>query len=59
MIGVPERLYSDNGSQYNSPEFAKISSFLYFQNVTSIPHYKTAESLLNALLSLRNTPVDK
>ena len=37
--GIPEKLVSDNGTQYSSEEFHKFSSFYGFKHITSSAHY--------------------
>ena len=38
-FGIPELVYSDNGTQYTSSEFARFSQFYGFKHVTSSPHH--------------------
>ena len=38
-MGIPERLMTDNGTQYTSSEFSKFSQNYGFKHVTSSPHH--------------------
>ena len=38
-LGIPELLYTDNGTQYTSSEFAKFSEYWGFKHVTSSPYH--------------------
>ena len=38
-FGIPEFVYSDNGTQYSSSEFARFSQYWGFEHDTSSPHH--------------------
>ena len=37
--GIPEKVRSDNGTQYDSAEFAKFAKDWQFKHITSSPHF--------------------
>ena len=59
MFGIPERLYSDNGPQYSSPEFAKFASSWGFQHVTSSPHYPQSNGFIERHVQTIKTIIQK
>ena len=40
-LGIPEVVYSDNGTQYSSNEFARFSDYWGFKHETSSPHHQS------------------
>lgn len=70
-FGIPEVVFSDNGTQYSSNEFARFSEYWGFMHDTSSPHHpsgngeaeravqtvKKEQDPFLALLNYRNTPL--
>ena len=65
--GLPERVTTDNGPQFDSVEFQKFASDYNFEHVTSFPHYpqangkaensvKTAKSILQKAFDTGQDP---
>ena len=52
--GIPEKLYSDNGSQFSSREFQEFASNWQFDHQTSSPHYPQSNGKIeNAVKSAK------
>lgn len=64
--GVPERLISDNGRQYDSAEFKNFAKVWEFDHITSSPHYpqsngfieRTIQTIKNTLIKAKKSNMD-
>ncbi|XP_047484153.1 uncharacterized protein K02A2.6-like [Penaeus chinensis] len=57
--GVPEKVYSDNGRQYSSEEFATFASNWEFEHITSSPHYPQSNGFIERTIQTVKNTIDK
>lgn len=57
--GIPERLTSDNGTQFTSTQFQKFSKTYGFQHITSSPHYPQSNGKAESAVKAAKTCLKK
>ncbi|XP_063592470.1 uncharacterized protein K02A2.6-like [Penaeus indicus] len=57
--GVPEKVYSDNGRQNSSEEFATFASNWEFEHITSSPHYPQSNGFIERIIQTVKNTIDK
>ncbi|XP_047501218.1 uncharacterized protein K02A2.6-like [Penaeus chinensis] len=56
---VPEKVYSDNGRQYSSEEFAMFASNWEFEHITSSHHYPQSNRFIERIIQTVKNIIDK
>ncbi|XP_063607727.1 uncharacterized protein LOC134782233 [Penaeus indicus] len=57
--GVLEKVYSDNGRQYSSEEFATFASNWEFEHITSSSHYPQSNGFIERIYQTVKNTIDK